>query len=336
VPAVPYTCPEFTLLCRCLASSPDADAIAEVRQCLSRSLDWDYLVRTARRNRTLTLLYWTLSRSGPERVPAPVLQQLRSHFEALQCRNQQLTDELLRILEALADRGIPAVPYKGPVLAMSAYKNLALREFQDLDVIIHKEDLPKVKDVLITAGFEPHVHESYRDEADALQYGYNLAFFRPQGNIKLEIHWAFTSDYLPFPVDLRYLRTRLEPFVLTGRTVQNIAPEELLLILCVHASKHLWHSLIMVSDVAELIRGNPALDWPRIVEQSAALGSTRMLLLGLLLVNVLLSTDIPSQLLEMAHADRFVPSMATEVMESQCDETRSRPAALGFYVRLML
>jgi hypothetical protein len=243
---------------------------------------------------------------------------------------------LLQVLCLLTKHGIRAVPYKGPILALSVYRNLTLREFGDLDVLIYKDDLTKTKEVLIAAGFEPHLHESYCHETEALEFGYNLAFVRPRGDVKLEIHWAFTSEYLPFPVDLCYLHTRLEPFVLAGMPVQNIAPEELLLILCVHASKHVWHSLIMVSDLAELLRQNSPLDWPRIVEQAAALGSMRMLLLGLLLVNVLLSTAVPPQLLEMAHADRFVPSMATEIIESHRNERHARPALLGFYMRLVL
>jgi hypothetical protein len=130
--------------------------------------------------------------------------------------------------------------------------------FRDLDVLIHEEDLSRTKDILVSQGFVPEPDKTYRDESDQREFGYNLAFIAPQRAFTLEIHWAFTSEYLPFPVDLGYLSKRLEPFVLEGTRVKNIAPEELLLILCVHASKHCWDSLNMVADVAALMQGNPA------------------------------------------------------------------------------
>jgi hypothetical protein len=71
------------------------------------------------------------------------------------------------------------------------------------------------------------------------------------------------------------------------------------------------------------------------VEQAAALGSSRMLLLGLLLASDLVSANVPPQYLKMARADRFAPSMANEVIESQFNEECTSPSALGFYMRLV-
>jgi hypothetical protein len=332
---LPSVKPEVPLLCRCLTSASDAVAAAAIGPCLSAALDWNYMVRTARRHRVLALLHWNLRRSDPARVPRTTMEEMHAHSEVVQRRNRLLTDGLHRLLGLFASHGINAVPYKGPVLALSAYRNLDLREFRDLDVLIHKEDLSRTKDILASQGFVPEPDKTYRHESDQREFGYNLAFIAPRRAFTLEIHWAFTSEYLPFPVDLGYLSKRLEPFVLEGTPVKNIAPEELLLILCVHASKHCWDSLNMVADVAALMQGNPGLNWSRIVEQAATLGSTRMLLLGLLLASDLASAEVPPQYLEMARADRFAPSMANEVIESQFNEACTSPSALGFYMRLV-
>jgi hypothetical protein len=334
LPAEPSTGPELALLCRCLASEPDTASVSRIERSLSAPLDWEGLIRMAHPHRVAPLLYWNLSRISPQRVPGSILERLRCHFESVQHRNRQLTDELIRLVRLLTKHNIQVVPYKGPVLALSAYRNLALREFTDLDVLIHKRDLPRTKNLLISEGFSPRTHATYWDEADELELGYNLLFVHAQTAIEVEVHWAFTSKYLPFAADLPYLDKRLDSLLVEGSRLSTIMPEDLLLILCVHASKHLWDTLIMFSDVAELIRRNISLDWSRIVEQAAALGATRMLMLGLLLVNGLLEVSIPAPLLAMAGADQLVSLLAGQVMETHCNEDCSPLSTLQFYEKL--
>jgi hypothetical protein len=49
-----------------------------------------------------------------------------------------LTAELCRLISLFAAADIAAIPYKGPVLGLFAYGNIALRRFVDLDVIVKK------------------------------------------------------------------------------------------------------------------------------------------------------------------------------------------------------
>ncbi len=62
--------------------------------------------------------------------------------------------ELQRILDIFKSHGITAIPYKGPVLAIQAYGNLAFREFGDLDIFIQKQDFLKVKELLLDNGYK--------------------------------------------------------------------------------------------------------------------------------------------------------------------------------------
>jgi Uncharacterised nucleotidyltransferase len=45
-----------------------------------------------------------------------------------------MTGSLLQVVDLFSREGIPVLPFKGPTLAMAAYRNLALREFVDLDL----------------------------------------------------------------------------------------------------------------------------------------------------------------------------------------------------------
>ena len=60
------------------------------------------------------------------RVPKGFLEQLRDAFYANAAHNTLLARELLKLLRLLETHGIPALPFKGPVLAVSVYGSLAL------------------------------------------------------------------------------------------------------------------------------------------------------------------------------------------------------------------
>ena len=61
----------------------------------------------------------------------------------------------MECVNLLADNGVEHVVLKGPIFALQAYHNLSLRQFSDLDILIHPKDFPKVYDLLEASGFVP-------------------------------------------------------------------------------------------------------------------------------------------------------------------------------------
>jgi hypothetical protein len=76
-------------------------------------------------------------------MPAEWLARLRMQYMMNAARNMKMTAELLRILDALKEAGIKAMPLKGPVLAQQLYGDVALRQFSDLDILVAREDANK-------------------------------------------------------------------------------------------------------------------------------------------------------------------------------------------------
>ena len=84
---------------------------------------------------------------------------------------------------------------------------------------------------------------------------------RQDEKVLVELHWAITSWTFFFPLNPEHLWERLETGSLEGTPVRTLAPEDLLLILCVHGAKHYWSKLGWICDVAELLRVHPGLKW---------------------------------------------------------------------------
>src|SRR6185503_3654700 len=99
-------------------------------------VDWEYVFQLARRHSVVPLVYLQLERHAPDLVPQPFLAKLKKHYIENSARNTVLTAELCRLISLFAAAGIEAIPYKGPVLSLFAYGDVALRRFVDLDVIV--------------------------------------------------------------------------------------------------------------------------------------------------------------------------------------------------------
>jgi hypothetical protein len=331
---VPLERPETELLLRCARVSKSQETAARIEELVQESMDWEYLLRTARRHRVAPLLYWHLDATCPEALPESVLDRLRDHFRANNLRNLFLTGELLRILSVLEACGIPAIPYKGPALAASLYGNLALREFSDLDILVPQRYVPRAKETLASLEYRPQYQLTRAQEAALLRSESECGFTRDDGKSVVELHWGIIDRRFSFPLDPACLWSRLERNSLGGKTVPAFSPEDMLLILCAHGSKHLWKRLGWICDVAQLVHVHENLRWDQVMVRARALGAERMLLLGLFLASDLLGTALPEEVSRRVRADPTVKVLAGRIRERLFWEAGDQTALLeGSYFR---
>jgi len=318
--------PEVELLLLCAQTRTNSETAARIETLVQESINWNYLLETAQEHGVMPLLYWNLNTTCPESVPRATLDQLRTYFRKNSQRNVFMAGKLLRLLSLFETHGISAVPFKGPALAATVYGNLALRrQSVDLDILVRKQDVLKAKDLLLTQGYWPEEKWTRQQEAVLLQRSHEYTFVHDDDKVKVEVHWRITSKYFSFPLDSERLWERLRPSSLAGEEVMAFSPEDLLLILCVHGTIHLWQQLELICGVAELIRATKGLDWTQIMEEASELGSERMLFLGLFLASALLGAPVPDVILNRVRADSSVKALATWVHERLFREVYSPP-----------
>ena len=92
-----------------------------------------------------------------------------------------------------------------------------------------------------------------RQERAHLRRTCELSFSRPGSGIVLDVHWRFAADYMAPAADSRGAFDRHVGGRLQGCPVRALAPDDLLLFLCLHGTFHLWDALGQISDVARLI-----------------------------------------------------------------------------------
>jgi len=237
-------------------------------------------------------------------VPAEIKQSVHSFYATNVKRGLWLAAELAAILEHFAKKGVPAIPYKGPVLAQSAYGNLALRTFHDLDLLIPLAQFAPAKNALAEIGFHPSQALSPPVERLYLHTGYERSFDGAAGKNMVELQW----DLLPrfYAVDCSTAGMSVDALLSrAGRTslgaaeVPCLSPEDSLLALCLHAAKHLWARLLWVADISATLRCHE-IDFAAVAQRARALGIARIVAVSLRLAEQLLHTQLPATARELS------------------------------------
>src|SRR6185436_471666 len=223
------------------------------------------------------------------------------------------------------DEGIEAIPYKGPVLALFAYGDIALRRFVDLDVIVKKSDILKAREILLKEAYTPSKSLSLAQQEFLLRTQHNMQFSRDNHRLIIELHWEVAPHLFASTVNGERLWQDLITVDLNGTPVKTFSAEDLLFSLCVHGSRHLWERLGWICDIAELIKRQP-LDWTALLERSALADTERMFLLGVHLAYRLLDAPVPAEVKQRCDADQRLSSLADTIIERLFNGSTHVPA----------
>lgn len=305
-------CPEEALLLHSLRRFVDARGELD-SPLLSCVTDWPGLFRLASRHGVTPLLYNFLDEASGTALPEPCSCELREGSRARARHSLSLTAQLLDVLFLFDLKGIPAVAFKGPALAAELYGNLALRDFDDIDILVPREDIHRAKEALLADGFSTDLPTHAAEQAAYIRARYELHFTARNGSL-VEIHQAFLPPFSSLPFDYEALWQRLEQRHFCGRKILALAPEDLLIALCAHGTKHGWCRLVWICDIARLLVVHRSrLDWDQLLTRAAGMGALRMVLLGVLLADRLLGAPAPAELLEQAREDSSALGLARNV-----------------------
>jgi hypothetical protein len=303
---------EGTLLLVCARWFVQQEPSDELRSAFQNDLEWSVLLQMAEVHSVMPVLYSVLASECPDKVP----EQLRSRFQDHALSNLHYTAELVKLLQLLERNRICAVPIKGPILAVSAYGSLALRAFVDLDFLVRRDQVLLAKDLLIKEGYRLQSDTHWGCGSASLQSKERqLSLVSSDNRIRLDLHWRLLPEYFAPAFDGEQVWQNLVSVSLAGRDVLALSPEDLLLFLCAHGSKHRWECLGWICDVA-LVLKRMEIDWERFLDRARQAHIERMALLGLCVANNLFDSELPADLRQRINADPKISNLTAEVRRS--------------------
>jgi hypothetical protein len=301
---------EFELLRLACRPTPGP---ARIRDLLTEGFDGDLLIELAARHGVRPLLVRCLSQLSWQSVPAGTRQALEAFQYHQQLRALAIADELLKIVAAFAAARIPVATFKGPVLALQLYGDLALREYSDVDLVVPPRHASKAEQVLAEMGYRNGQGERAFRHA-FLRHQRQYAFARDGLDAGIDLHWGFCPDPLPFPVGAEEIWPALRFLELGGRRIPTLADEELALLLAGHGTKEAWRSLIWVSDFARLVERAAGLDWRRVHRRARQRGCGDTVLLACAIAAALLDTQVPQALSGEVSGSARVQSLSARLI----------------------
>lgn len=320
--------PEEELILLCSRTSMDKEADIRIKELINGEVDWDQVMYKASFHGLKPLLYLNLKNYSDQLNVD--LSFSKDYLLNNARKNLLFLGELLKILKTFKNDEIIAIPYKGPVMAIDTYGNLALREFGDLDIYINKKDIENVKNVLKDSSYKKTLKLNSSKEAYYLKSQRELKFKKDE--LMIEIHWNVAGFSFSFPNEVYFpINQDFRSITLYNQEIKVFTNEDLILILSLHVAGHIWSRLSWICDIAELIMNSEDINWELVTDKARYLAIERILYLNLSLSQKLFDLTLPKNIQKSIKEDSMV-----EVLEKQVFKLIFSPDNFSFRNKVSL
>lgn len=307
------TSAEMNALICCARRNLDTAWRDRLDSLLQGNIDWRALIFLAQENSLLPLFYEHLQEIGADCVPATILPELREENQQSALHALLLSTELARIADYFAQREIPFVSYKGPMLGLRAYVSPALRQFDDLDIVVPQRCMAEAHDEMIALGYASQVARERCTTRNGREIPGEYVFFREANECMVELHTEMTLRHFPVRPDVEAMIQRGCRIAMNGREMAAFTSEDELLMLAVHGAKDFWARLIWIADFAEIAGDSADISWDKVLAEARRLKLMRMLKLGLWLAHEILGAEVPKEIGTMVKMDRTVAQIGSKI-----------------------
>jgi hypothetical protein len=317
------------ILLGCL-KGPDVETLAQLDRLDAPG--WDELLEASARHSLRPLLYQRLtSGSGSAaKTPESVLQALREAFLLTGAKNEMLYQDLRQVLRKLRERDIPLIVLKGAHLAELIYGQPALRPMGDIDILVRRPDLLRTAASLREMGYSWDAEApEYRQEgleAWLRNHDHLMPMLPRSPHPCIEVHW--TIDWV-HPVPLDGLWGRACRAAIAGEESMVLSPEDLLLHLCLHASRHLFEfGLGTLWDIRVVLdRYCREIQWDHVRSRIRDWRAERSVCMALRLAKDLADAPVPRTLLEAIEPEALAPRWLAKARKAALAGMQPLPAA---------
>jgi Uncharacterised nucleotidyltransferase len=325
--------PERQLLLCCARTKMPSDMQAKARALSSRRLEWNRLFSEATEHSLAPLVDRWLGVSTQSFLPPSQIERWKQSIRAKAVSCLSLTAGLLGVLREFNLQGIRAIPYKGPVLAVQAYGDAALRSFDDVDIILRQRDMRRAHEAMRSLGYVQTFPLGLEPGGRGMLIPGEYKYYSEARDVIVELHTERTLRHFPIAPDLDKYFERTGSIALSGHQVCTFSPEDALVVLSIHGAKDFWGRLLWIADIAELVQSQPQLNWERVAACAESLRARRMLHLALILAVKLLGLSLPPEITAAVEKDETAAIVANDAQQSLWKDPYSGSALARFRFR---
>ncbi len=291
---------EYRLIFLCTRLEINSSIRQEIKELLNGAIDWNKVIEVSNRQQILPFLYYNLTKFDIQYIiPQDIFVVIKNYYYANLKRNLRIEKEMLLILESANRHGIGIIPLKGFSLTQTLYNNPGLRIMADVDILIKKDALQEIKNILIQLGYQENVGVTSKNHHN--EYRHMAVFLKTLSSnlyLTIEIH-GILAYARPYEIRIPYLWERTYEKTINGQKLLFLSQEDTFLSLALHLRSHTrCLTLKFIVDIAELLNiYGDKLDWLYIAETARNNHITISAYLPLYLAKELLNANVSPKIL---------------------------------------
>ena len=295
---------------------------------IDSNFDWNYVIKMCYKHRLSSILYNKV-KDNPA-IPNYIMHYLQYEYRTESYQSVKQQKEFLNVLKELKDNGVIIILLKGVYLSAKCYPDLTERPYNDMDILIRKEDANTVFEILRRMGYIQGSYNRYTKRVEAFNanrlIGYEDElqhygeFVKADDSIFLEcfnidVHHRLNTIFDNFSFDIDELFNRSVKDNIEEAYFNRLGNEDFLL----HLASHLyWHTLsirdiiderdirlLMYYDIYLFIMYHP-IDWNLLLKKSNQSNLTNALYYTLYHCQLIYGDLIPHAIYESLDEDKMI------------------------------
>jgi len=314
---------ECHFIVKCIKNSENLNKPIE-QQNKDFSYNWEHIFTTLERENCLPLLSPFFEKmmgqqDGSQEVPNEWMIKSKKSYCDTYKSNVGFYKLLLQFNKRFRENSIEFILLKGLSLTFSIYGSFGLRPFNDIDILIKKEDFITAHNILLSMGFRPD--EKQMDIQFFLKEHFHFSYNfidKKYGCKTIELHWDLFHKYFLNNFVINDFWKSTSKISFHGRKYRVLRVEHNIIYLCLHLERHALFlkqvqerenklsfifrnipkfKLIWLTDIYFIIRKH-RVDWSFIVENSIQWNFANSVHTVLSLINDVFDPIVPETFLK--------------------------------------
>ena len=286
----------------------------KVADKIYENVEWDEVIDLANKHKVEGIIYLALRKSNlVSNVGEKRINLLKQKAAITGIGQSRHISGLSIVFNKIIEENIPVIVLKGLVVR-DFYPQPDQRTMSDADILVHKDDVEKVKQLLIDMGYiflEDH------------KASHHIALVHHKYPV-IEVHWnlfkrdGFSNDLEHYE---RLIWNRAIKVNIGEAEVLSLSYEDLALHLCMHMAAHLAATGFGVRQLCDLVllveKKGEEIDWNSFIMKARMYGFEKFSLIMFLLCKELFQMEIPKQLeVKSVNNKKYVSALIDEIFES--------------------
>ena len=307
-----------------------------------RGIDWNIFLKKARNEGISPLVFSRLPEVAKHHdIPEYVREDLEKDYYLNAAKNALIFEGLGKALETFRKAGLQVIVLKGAALAETVYGNPALRSMSDVDLLVKKENLHQIDELLKKLGYSP-ADRSVDDVDFTSTYLTTLDYRNPGKNSpSFHIHWHFVNSTVPNESYINHIKME---DIWRDAVKTNIADIETWVMsphhLIIHLSEHalrVTHSLSKLSYFCDIDRAinyyGKGLDWNLLIQDAIRFNLNKMVYTTLYFSRYFIKAKVPEDVLLKLRPERF--SIPEKIFMRKTAENKRTPG-MSYLIHLSM